>query len=285
VTWADSSPEGRVVLTTGDDSLVKIWDLRSAKAATRGEAVRPDGMFEGHTEGVGHVDAKGDGIAFLTSGKDQSIKTWDTRRATSQEDLNKGDKKSLLRDSTGNSLTSISTNETASTGSSDWDYRAGYISKRRAKQVHPRDVSSSSFRGHELFQTLIRAYYSPAATTGQNYIYTGSADGRVVIYDALTGKTARSLKGHWGVVRDVAWHPHEASIASSSWDGTVALWDAERDGPDHSVWEGSGKPPKEVGELEDTEEAFGDLDADGMEEDEDFYTTPPISPSRNEPEY
>ena len=33
-----------------------------------------------------------------------------------------------------------------------------------------------------MLQTLIRAYFSPLATTGQRYIYSGSADGSVYIW-------------------------------------------------------------------------------------------------------
>jgi hypothetical protein len=45
-------------------------------------------------------------------------------------------------------------------------------------------VSVQAFRGHSVLQTLIRAYFSPAHTTGQRYVYTGSADGSVRIYGA-----------------------------------------------------------------------------------------------------
>lgn len=38
------------------------------------------------------------------------------------------------------------------------------------------------YRGHAVLQTLIRAYFSPLATTGQRYIYSGSADGSVYIW-------------------------------------------------------------------------------------------------------
>lgn len=37
------------------------------------------GVLVGHTEGVVHVDAKGDGRGFISNSKDQSIKLWDVR--------------------------------------------------------------------------------------------------------------------------------------------------------------------------------------------------------------
>lgn len=47
---------------------------------------------------------------------------------------------------------------------------------------HPHDCSLMTYRGHSVLSTLIRAYWSPAATTGQRFVYTGSADGSVWIY-------------------------------------------------------------------------------------------------------
>ena len=48
--------------------------------------------------------------------------------------------------------------------------------------VHPHDISMMNYRGHSVMQTLIRAYFSPADTTGQRFIYAGSADGAVHVW-------------------------------------------------------------------------------------------------------
>lgn len=36
-----------------------------------------------------------------------------------------------------------------------------------------------TYRGHSVLRTLIRCHFSPAATTDQRYIYSGSADGKI----------------------------------------------------------------------------------------------------------
>lgn len=37
-----------------------------------------------------------------------------------------------------------------------------------------------TYRGHSVLQTLIRCHFSPSASTGQRYIYTGCAQGRIL---------------------------------------------------------------------------------------------------------
>ena len=45
----------------------------------------PAGVLVGHTEGVTHIDPKGDGVYIISNAKDQSIKLWDLRKMTGQE--------------------------------------------------------------------------------------------------------------------------------------------------------------------------------------------------------
>jgi DDB1- and CUL4-associated factor 11 len=81
--------------------------------------------------------------------------------------------------------------------------------------------SLMSYRGHSVFSTLIRARFSPAATTGRRFIVSGSEDGWIYVYDLLTGRVRHAIGGHDDVVRDVAWHPHLPMILSASWDGSI----------------------------------------------------------------
>jgi WD40 repeat protein len=101
--------------------------------------------------------------------------------------------------------------------------------------------------GHSVLKTLIRAHFTPAFSTGQRFIATGSASnhgGAIYIYDVLTGDIVSVLEGHRFLVRDVSCHPFSSDIVSSSvrfssnekeeifsnqhnflqWDGTIRLW-------------------------------------------------------------
>lgn len=42
------------------------------------------------------------------------------------------------------------------------------------------DTSVMTYRGHSVQKTLIRCRFSPPHTTGQRFIYTGCAGGRVI---------------------------------------------------------------------------------------------------------
>lgn len=103
----------------------------------------------------------------------------------------------------------------------------------------------TTYSGHRVLKTLIRCHFSPPTSTGQQYLYSGSEDGRIHIWN-LDGTVARvidvgqalsdrieihgdeddEMGGWWdrrgfarrrrdgvsAVVRDVSWHPYEGVL-------------------------------------------------------------------------
>ncbi|CAB4005840.1 DDB1- and CUL4-associated factor 11 [Paramuricea clavata] len=196
----------QLLFSGSDDGVCKVWDRRTLNE----ERPKPVGIFAGHACGIACIDSKGDGRYLITSSKDQSIKLWDMRKFSDAKGKWAGAR-------------AVATNQY-------WDYRWEGLPKKFQKEVKLKgDVSVMTYRGHSLLRCLSRAYFSPLETTGQEYIYTGSADGCVYIYDLHSGKLARKLYGHNGIVRDVSWHPSKPYITSSSWDCTVKCWQYTRD--------------------------------------------------------
>lgn len=228
VCFADkSSPH--ILYSGSDDTTIKVWDRRSM-----GDG-REAGAFVGHIEGLTYLDSKNDGRYLLSNGKDQSMKLWDLKMmyTTAQfEDLN----------------------PRQHTRYSEFDYRWGRFDDSQWFP-HPNDNSLVTFRGHKVLRTLIRCHFSPPGSTNSRYVYSGSHDGKVYIYNMdatiagivdvkATTSQARTiprpggpirqfynsgLPGWSTIVRDASWHPTAPFIAASSlngWDnslGTVTV--------------------------------------------------------------
>ena len=200
-----------------DDATVKVWDRRSMNDK------RAAGVFLGHTEGLTYIDSKGDGRYVLSNGKDQTMKLWDLRKMV---DTAKAD--------------GIDPTQ----WSAPFDYRFEPYDTSKYYQ-HPHDCSLVTFRGHSVLKTLIRCHFSPAGSSDSRYVYTGSEDGSVYIYNldaTLAGKVnvKKATKntrprgqedvdfmdfdndghGTWKTcVRDASWHPNAPIIAATSWNG------------------------------------------------------------------
>ena len=49
-------------------------------------------------------------------------------------------------------------------------------------------LSLQTFKGHSVLQTLVRCYFSPASSTAHQYVYSGSQDGAVYMWDTQSGE-------------------------------------------------------------------------------------------------
>ena len=207
-----------ILYSGSDDTTIKVWDRRSM-----GDS-REAGVFMGHTEGLTYVDSKGDGRYVLSNGKDQTMKLWDLRKMMPTEKASQLDPRRYT---------------------TSFDYRFMTYDEKN-NDPHPHDCSLVTFRGHRVLKTLIRCHFSPPGSTNSRYVYSGSEDGGVYIYNmdaTLAGKVdvnqathhsrprdpdlyhstyepegGRS-RGEWKTcVRDASWHPNAPIIA-----GKIAL--------------------------------------------------------------
>ncbi|KAG6919041.1 hypothetical protein DXG01_009751 [Tephrocybe rancida] len=211
--WADTA-SGNVLVSASDDTSIKIWDRRSL-----GASQKPSGVLIGHTEGITYVSAKGDGRYLVSNGKDQSMRLWDLRKMRSNQEFESVQKKFF--------------------GVRDFDYRYPPYPGPKCP-THPKDCSVMTYYGHSVMRTLIRCHFSPLETTGAQYLYSGSSDGRIHIW-SLDGRvvqvldrsktspmsfdpsepelpvTSRTSRARAPCVRDVSWHSEEPVIMSAAW--------------------------------------------------------------------
>ncbi|XP_022760457.1 LEC14B homolog isoform X3 [Durio zibethinus] len=219
------STDGRELVAASSDKSIYVYDLEAKRPSlripahkvwdrrcfvTKGKAA---GVLMGHLEGITFIDSHGDGRYFISNGKDQTTKLWDIRKMSSNATC------------------------TPRLRFSDWDYRwMDYPTRARALK-HLHDQSLATYKGHSVLRTLIRCYFSPAYSTGQKYIYTGSSDGSLYIYDLVTRALVARRHHHKAPVRDCSWHPFYPMIITSSWDGVIARWEFPGSNEEPSRWE------------------------------------------------
>ncbi|GAA5932775.1 uncharacterized protein JCM15063_002199 [Sporobolomyces koalae] len=83
------------------------------------------------------------------------------------------------------------------------------------------------FEGHDQGQFVLRSCFGGAT---ENFVLSGSADGKVVVYHRDTGRLLYNLMGHdLTTVNAVAWNPDpsRAMWASCSDDRTVRIWEVK----------------------------------------------------------
>lgn len=189
-----------IFFSGSDNGIIKVWDRRCLNETNPA----PVGVLVGHFDGVTYIDSRNDGRYIISNSKDQSIKLWDLR-VFSPADAEMKVKQDLCY--------------------GNWDYRWDDVPRRFYNPPLPLegDTSVITYRGHRVQKSLLRAKFSPAATTGQRYIYTGCGTGRLIIYDALTGVMVGNIESHRDTVRDVAWHPHRPEVLTCSWDFHINL--------------------------------------------------------------
>ena len=71
------------------------------------------------------------------------------------------------------------------------------------------------------------AVNSIAFSTDGQLLASGSKDGTIILWNPLTGKNIRSLKGHNGSIYSVAFSPDGKRLASVSVDEKIILWNPE----------------------------------------------------------
>ncbi|KAF3541274.1 hypothetical protein F2Q69_00021595 [Brassica cretica] len=203
VKFSTDGREGRELVAGSSDDSIYVYDLEANRVSLRTVAHtvwdrrcligrdKAAGVLVGHLEGVTFIDTRGDGRYFISNGKDQTIKLWDIRKMSATPPHAKC-----------------------------MEYPPESINLK-----HPFDQSVSTYKGHSVLRTLIRCYFSPLHSTGQKYIYTGSNDSSVYIYDLVSGDKVVVLKYHSSPIRDCTWHPHYPTIISSSWDGDLVKWE------------------------------------------------------------
>lgn len=193
-------PRGPPLLASGgDDSAVKVWDLRSKRSVQTLMAPAP----------VCAVALSAAGDQVFSGGLDDAVTVWELRKGAA----------SMTLTGHANTITGMALSPDGAhllTNAMDhtlrvWDVRP-FAPPERCEKV---------FYGHQhsFEQNLLRCDWSPDGRR----VTAGSADRVVYVWDADSREVLYALPGHKGSVNEVAFHPTEPIVGSASSDRTIYL--------------------------------------------------------------
>jgi WD40 repeat protein len=205
------SPDGGRLASTGEDRVVKVWDVKTGHEALlldihsrriNGLAFSPDGhrLASGSADGTVKVS---DGTPWVNSENGAAI-TWTAHQHKVIEVAFSPDSQLLV---------SASWDKTVKI----WDLNSG------EREMSPPRLTQS-VPGFTAVLTGV------AFCRDGRHFAAASMDGTVKVCDAHTGQEICTLDGKAGPVHGVAFSPIANSVASAHDDGTVKIWDIERGG-------------------------------------------------------
>jgi WD40 repeat protein/predicted Ser/Thr protein kinase len=188
------SPDGKQAATGGTDATVRLW---------RTEDGEPLGTLLGHAGAVYRVAFSPDGRRLASAATDGTARLWEP--VTRSEVC-------VLRDHTSYVYAVAYSPDGRLLATGGWD-----------KHVRLWDAAS----GNPVGQPLLvggPVFTLAISHCGNLLAAAGNKEGEIRIWDLATGRPLKTLQGHTGRVRRVAFSP-DGRLASVSEDHTVRIWD------------------------------------------------------------
>jgi eukaryotic-like serine/threonine-protein kinase len=221
-----ASPDGEELLVLGAD-----WSMEVRRRSG------PSVTLRGHHDLISHVEFSGDGKLLYSASYDGTIRRWDLATGASK----------VLLDATqpirgfalaadgrvaaqvGDTATMIAPDGTMRVlgHGAPWCVLYAEFDKARDRLIMQRCNHNLVMLDGDRLVDLSTDGYTPThikISPDGNRIATGLADRTVRVWDAATGKTLYTLRGHTDLVMDVAFSPDGQELASASYDKTVRVW-------------------------------------------------------------
>lgn len=231
------TPDGKTLVSVGNDNLVRVWDTASgklvrsldghggwvgsvvvtpdsAKAITAGgdnviriwdlKAGRPVATLEGHTVAVRGLALTADGKFLVSGGSDKTCRLWDltTNKQVRKYGAETESVESVAVTADGSRVLAGSDNGIVTV----YDAKTGSVVSRFDKHAGS-------------------MVYTVAVTRDGKTALSGARDKTIRVWDVATGKELRTLTGHTEQVYQVALSPDEKHVLSASFDKTIRIWD------------------------------------------------------------
>jgi WD40 repeat protein len=200
----DYSPDGSRLATAGSDATARVWD-----AATGDHLM----TLAGHTTGILHAAFTPDGDRLITAGADGTTRLWDVSLT--------GGRDWLTVPGPSLRMGGVAFSPDGST----------FAVPEQLTGVTIRDSDTGAkvmtLRGHDAI--IARMAFSPDGNTLAGTDGTGVTRSRanwtVPIWDVHTGELVENLTGHKGDVPAAGFTPDGRGLVTSSYDGSLRVWD------------------------------------------------------------
>ena len=194
----DIHPTKKIIISGSEDSTARLWDLNLKKEIYR---------FIDAKNVINTVKFSLDGNKIITGGKDGILRVYDLESRLLQQEIKTG------------IITAIAqhpTRELVLVGTANSNILVIDIIK---------GTKILEIYGHRL--PILSLEFSKDDHHGKEYLVSSSTDESVKIWDANTFDELLSFQAHSGAVHAVKFSPVNTSLATSSYDRSVAIWEVE----------------------------------------------------------
>lgn len=206
---------GTQLLTSGYDNTARIWDLKTNKELR---------ALRGHSWWVWSAEWSPDERSVVTAGHDGKCIVWDLAAATND----KPETLALFTGHTGPVYAAAWSPDGQRIASAGYDQRVLVWDRTQAKPFPFDKLTANAAVPPPVYLPLV-GHHGPVRavkffpdSTGR--LMSTSQDNTVRVWDAASGKTIQTLRGHSGRVSSAAFVDNGARILSASHDRLLKLW-------------------------------------------------------------